>query len=168
MKCLINKHHEHYASIAAVLQHNTINGNIDTDRARFINVKINPMSPAREALAALNRIFIKLNPNTPFEYRFADDEFAEKFSFEARVGSLVGIFAALAIFISCLGLLGLSSFIAEQRTKEIGIRKVMGAPVFRLWRMLSKDFIALVVISCLIAIPAGYLLYENPYVTTFP
>lgn len=126
------------------------------DRASFINVKINPQSSASDALDAVNKIFVKNNPNTPFEYRFADDEFADKFSFEARVGKLVGIFAVLAIFISCLGLFGLASFVAEQRTKEIGIRKVMGASVSRLWQMLSKDFVILVIISCLIAIPVGY------------
>lgn len=72
------------------------------------------------------------------------------------VGKLVGIFAILAIFISCMGLFGLASFVAEQRTKEIGIRKVMGATVANLWQMLSRDFIVLVVISCIIAIPIGY------------
>ncbi|HEY5748835.1 MAG TPA: ABC transporter permease [Chryseolinea sp.] len=126
------------------------------NRASFINVKINPQASAIEALEVLNRIFAKHNPSTPFEYRFADDEFAEKFSFEARVGKLVGIFAVLAIFISCLGLFGLASFVAEQRTKEIGIRKVMGATVSILWQMLSKDFVVLVIISCFIAIPIGY------------
>jgi hypothetical protein len=131
------------------------------DRASFINVKINPQSSASEALDAVSKIFVKNNPNTPFEYRFADDEFADKFSFEARVGKLVGIFAVLAIFISCLGLFGLASFVAEQRTKEIGIRKVMGASVSGLWQMLSKDFVVLVIISCLIAIPVGYYLMND-------
>jgi putative ABC transport system permease protein len=84
------------------------------------------------------------------------DEFAEKFSFESRVGKPVTIFAVLAIFISCLGLFGLASFVAEQRTKEIGIRKVMGASVLNLWRMLAKDFVMLVVIASLIAIPIAY------------
>jgi putative ABC transport system permease protein len=126
------------------------------NRANFINVKINPQVSASDALEAITKIFVKTNPNTPFEYRFADDEFADKFSFEARVGKLVGIFAVLAIFISCLGLFGLASFVAEQRTKEIGIRKVMGAPVSKLWQMLSRDFVVLVVIACFIAIPVGY------------
>ncbi len=126
------------------------------NRAGFIAIKLNPASSASEALAELNRIFVKHNPNTPFEYRFADDEFAEKFAFEARVGKLVGIFAVLAIFISCLGLFGLASFVAEQRTKEIGIRKVLGASVANLWQMLSKDFLVLVILSCLIATPIAY------------
>ncbi len=95
--------------------------------ASFINVRIDSRHSAGEAVDELQEIFSKHNPNTPFEYKFADDEFAEKFAFETRVGKLVGIFTVLAIFISCLGLFGLASFIAEQRTKEIGIRKVMGA-----------------------------------------
>lgn len=79
----------------------------------------------------------------------------------SSIGSLTSIFAVLAIFISCLGLFGLASFVAEQRTKEIGIRKVLGASVFNLWKMLSKDFVTLVIISCCIAVPiAGYFLHE--------
>jgi ABC-type antimicrobial peptide transport system permease subunit len=104
----------------------------------------------------LNTVFAKHNPNTPFEYRFADDQYSEKFDAEARIGKLVGVFAILAIFISCLGLFGLASFIAEQRTKEIGIRKVLGASVSRLWQMLSRDFVVLVIASCFIAVPIAY------------
>ena len=126
------------------------------NQAQFINIKINSQSGATDALTALNRIFMKHNPNTPFEYEFANDEFAEKFSSEARVGKLASIFAVLAIFISCLGLFGLASFVSQQRTKEIGIRKVMGATVSGLWRLLSKDFVILVIISCIIAIPISY------------
>lgn len=132
-----------------------------SNRAGFINIRIDPRATPSEALAALNRIFVKFNPNTPFEYRFADEEFAEKFAFEARVGRLVGIFAVLAVFISLLGLFGLSSYVAEQRTKEIGIRKVMGATVSRLWQLLAKDFVVLVIISCLIALPLGYYLMNG-------
>src|SRR5690606_12515004 len=105
--------------------------------------------------------FVKYNHATPFEYGFVDAELANKFAFEARVGKLVGIFSVLAIFISCLGLFGLASFVAEQRTKEIGIRKVMGASVSRLWRMLSKDFVFLVMVACVIAIPVGYYLMND-------
>jgi len=126
------------------------------NNANFINLKISPHSSASEAIEALNKIFVRHNPGTPFEYKFADDEFADKFSFEVRVGRLVGIFAGLAVFISCLGLFGLASFVAEQRTKEIGIRKVLGASVSGLWQMLSRDFVILVIIACGIAIPIGY------------
>jgi putative ABC transport system permease protein len=126
------------------------------NRANFINIKINPQVSAGEALEVLGHVFVKHNPETPFEYTFADDEFARKFSFEERVGRLVGIFAILAIFISCLGLFGLASFVAEQRTKEIGVRKVMGASVFNLWKMLSMDFVGLVVVAVFIAAPIAY------------
>ncbi len=100
--------------------------------------------------------FYKTQSGYTFGIHLCDDEFAEKFSFEERIAKLVSIFAVLAIFISCLGLFGLASFVAEQRTKEIGIRKVLGATVSNLWQMLSKDFIILVIISCVIAIPVGY------------
>jgi ABC-type antimicrobial peptide transport system permease subunit len=131
------------------------------DRASFINIKINPASGASEAIEELNRLFVKHNPNTPFEYKFADDEFGGKFSFEARVGKLVGIFALIAIFVSCLGLFGLASFMAEQRTKEIGVRKVLGASVFNLWKMLSRDFAFLTIMACLLAAPIGYYLMDS-------
>jgi putative ABC transport system permease protein len=124
--------------------------------AHFINIKISPQYSTTEALTAVQNAFLKLNPSTPFEYRFADNEFAEKFSYEAHVGKLVGIFSILAIAVSCLGLFGLASYVAEQRTKEIGIRKIMGASVSRLWQMLSRDFLILVTIACFIAIPLGY------------
>lgn len=129
--------------------------------ANFINVRINPQVSASTALATLNKSFVKHNPSTPFEYTFADDEFADKFSSEERIGKLVGIFSLLAIFISCLGLFGLASFVAEQRTKEIGVRKVLGASVFNLWKMLSKDFVGLVLIAVLIAAPIAYYLMDS-------
>jgi putative ABC transport system permease protein len=130
------------------------------DQVNFISVRISPQASPDEALTKLGQIFVKHNPSTPFEYKFADDEFAEKFAFEQRVGRLVTIFAVLAIFISCLGLFGLASFVAEQRTKEIGIRKVMGASISGLWRLLSKDFLILVIIACFIAMPvANYLMH---------
>ncbi|MEA5402317.1 FtsX-like permease family protein [Arcicella sp. DC2W] len=95
-------------------------------------------------------------PSAPFDYKFADDEFARKFKTEERIGTLALFFAILAIFISCLGLFGLASFVAEQRTKEIGIRKVLGATVLNLWSLLSKDFLILVIISLLTATPLAY------------
>ena len=131
------------------------------DRAGFINVRIASTSAMSAAIGQLNQIFIKYNPNTPFEYRFTSDEFLDKYLFESRVGNLVGVFTILAIFISSLGLFGLASFVAEQRTKEIGIRKVLGASVPMLWRMLSKDFVGLAFISCCIAIPVGYYFAVN-------
>ncbi|MBS1529839.1 MAG: ABC transporter permease, partial [Bacteroidetes bacterium] len=101
----------------------------------------------------IGKVFEKYNPAYPFEYKFVDTEYAAKFNLEVLVSKLAGIFAALAIFISCLGLFGLAAYVAEQRTKEIGIRKVLGASVTQVWTLLSKDFVVLVIISCVIASP---------------
>jgi putative ABC transport system permease protein len=119
-------------------------------------IKLNPAISAHEAMDKIEVVFKKLDTEHPFEYQFVDQEYATKFGNEKRVGKLSSVFAALAIFISCLGLFALSSFVAEQRKKEIGIRKVMGASVFGLWRMLSKDFLSLVIVAILISIPAAY------------
>jgi ABC-type antimicrobial peptide transport system permease subunit len=115
----------------------------------------------QEGLAKVEAVFRKYNPAAPFEYKFTDEEYARKFEDEKRIGNLSTFFAILAVFISCLGLFGLASFVAEQRTKEIGVRKVLGASVFNLWQMLSKDFVNLVIISCAIAIPISwYFLHQ--------
>ncbi|WP_245752752.1 ABC transporter permease [Chitinophaga arvensicola] len=116
-------------------------------------LRIHPKIPVRQALAKIEPVFKKYNPGSPFDFRFIDDIYAKKFADEERIGRLAGIFAALAIFISCLGLFGLASFMVEQRVKEIGVRKVLGATVFNLWKLLSKDFLVLVIFSCVIAIP---------------
>lgn len=130
-----------------------IKGHVGTS---VINVKINPKVSAGEALPKIAAVFKKIVPSAPFEYKFADEEYNTKFAAEQRIGTLAAIFAGLAIFISCLGLFGLASFVAEQRTKEIGVRKVLGASVFNLWGMLSANFIRLVVLSQLIASPIAY------------
>jgi ABC-type antimicrobial peptide transport system permease subunit len=127
----------------------------------MVMMKLNPALSAHEALNRAETVFRKFIPDQPFEYHFTDQDFARKFSEEERVGSLATVFAVLAIFISCLGLFGLASFMAEQRTKEIGIRKVLGASVFSLWRLLCKDFVLLVIISLLIASPAAYWFMHN-------
>src|SRR6187401_636030 len=106
-------------------------------------------------------VFDKYNPAFPFEYQFADEQYAKKFNYEELVGNLAAIVAILAIFISCLGLFGMASFIAEQRIKEIGVRKVLGASVFNVWRLLSIDFILLVIIALLIAVPVAYYFMRN-------
>ncbi|MFC4874582.1 ABC transporter permease [Negadavirga shengliensis] len=140
---------------------------IDTfNRIKFINIKINPQVSAGKAIAEIESIFKKHHPATPFEYQFADEEFAAKFLNEERIGRLAGFFAILAVFISCLGLFGLASFVAEQRTKEIGIRKILGASVATLWGMLSSDFVVLVMISCFIAIPVSYF-YLNGWLLQY-
>ena len=123
--------------------------------------RLNPNRSAHEGLAAIAAVCKTYSPSVPFSYKFVDDEYAAKFATEQRVGSLAIGFAILAIFISCLGLFGMAQFMAEQRTKEIGVRKVLGATVLGLWSMLSKDFVRLVVISLLIAIPTAYYLMNN-------
>ncbi len=110
----------------------------------------------QDAITKLTAIFNQYNPAYPYTYTFADDNYAAKFKLETLLGKLSGLFAALAIFISCLGLFGLAAYVAEQRTKEIGIRKVLGASVLQVWLMLSKDFIVLVLISCVIASPVAF------------
>jgi ABC-type antimicrobial peptide transport system permease subunit len=130
-------------------------------RINVINIKIRPSSSAQDALAKIERVYKKYDPANPFEYNFADEQFAKKFGNEMRIAKLATVFASLAIFISCLGLFGLASFVAEQRTKEIGIRKVMGASIGQLWQLISRDFIVLVIISCFIAIPISFYLMKN-------
>jgi putative ABC transport system permease protein len=110
----------------------------------------------QDALNGIEAIHKKLNPDFPFTYQFAEAEFENLYKTESLVKSLSIIFAILAITISCLGLLGLVIFVTEQRTKEIGIRKVLGATVANIWTLLSKDFVVLVIISCLIAAPIAY------------
>jgi ABC-type antimicrobial peptide transport system permease subunit len=129
---------------------------ISRDGGSVMIVKINPEMSSREALSKIEGVFKKYNPEAPFEYKFVDEDYARKFNDEERIGKLASSFAALAIFISCLGIFGLASFVAEQKAKEIGVRKVLGASVFTLWKMLSRDFILLVTISLLIAIPTSF------------
>ena len=131
------------------------------DANAYMNIRINPNMSMSNAIAKTEAVFKRIVPAVPFDYEFADTEYALKFSNEERIGKLASVFATLAIFISCLGLFGLASFIAEKRTKEIGVRKVLGATVYNLWKMLSKDFVILVIISCLIAVPvAWYYLHQ--------
>jgi ABC-type antimicrobial peptide transport system permease subunit len=129
--------------------------------SEYINIKLNAQASASKALSQIEPVFKKHNPETPFEYEFADKVFANKFAFEERVGKLAGTFAIIAVFISCLGLFGLAAFVAEQRTKEIGIRKILGASVTNLWSMLSKDFVVLVMAAFLIAIPVSYYFLDG-------
>jgi putative ABC transport system permease protein len=130
----------------------TLNKNAGT----VIAISIAPQVGTSTALSKIEAAFKKYNPGAPFEYKFVNDQYANKFSSEVRIGKLAGFFAMLAIFISCLGLFGLASFVAEQRTKEIGVRKVLGATMLNVWKLLSKDFVILVFVSLLIASPLAY------------
>jgi len=125
-------------------------------KPNWVNIKINPSVSTQQALIKIEDVLKKVAPTIPFDYKFVDEEYKAKFLAEVRIGKLASLFSSLAIFISCLGLFGMASFIAEQRTKEIGIRKVLGASITNLCTLLSKDFVLLVIISCVIAIPVAY------------
>jgi ABC-type antimicrobial peptide transport system permease subunit len=107
-------------------------------------------------LPKIEAVFKNIIPSAPFDYQFVDEQYDKKFAAEERIGKLATFFASLAIFISCLGLFGLASFMAEQRTKEIGVRKVLGASITDLWLLLSKDFVKLVLLAFLIAAPLAW------------
>ncbi|HTQ26670.1 MAG TPA: FtsX-like permease family protein [Puia sp.] len=124
-------------------------------------MRVKPTVSMKDALPKIAAIFKTLIPSAPFDYQFADEDYALKFAAEQRMGKLAGFFAALAALISGLGLLALASFTAEQRTKEIGVRKVLGASVLRIWGLLSTEFVALVLISLLVAIPVSYFLMQK-------
>lgn len=132
----------------------------------YYNVRLNPENSVQENLKLLEGVFKSHFPNLPFEYEFIDEQFGQKFATEERIARLAGIFTILAIFISCLGLFGLASFVAEQRTKEIGVRKVLGASVGNLWMMLSREFVILVGLSLMIAIPIAWYVMQN-WITKF-
>jgi hypothetical protein len=122
-------------------------------RCNVITMRLNANIPVHRTLSGLEPIFKRYNPVSPFLYYFNDEEFAQKFAAENQIGRIALVFSSLAIFISCLGLFALAAFIAEQRTKEIGLRKVLGAGVVNLWVLLSTDFVRLVLLSMCIAMP---------------
>ena len=119
----------------------------------FIYVRIKSRAHVEQALAKIAEVMKKDNPAYPFEYKFVDDQFNQMFQNETLTSKVSTVFASLAIMISCLGLFGLATYTAERRIKEIGIRKVLGASVSGITTLLSKDFLQLVAISCLIAFP---------------
>jgi len=123
----------------------------DPSPQSVILYRLSPQITTQDAIVKLGPIFSKYNPAYPFDYQFEDADYAAKFNSEMLIGRLGGIFAGLAIFISCLGLFGLAAYMAEQRNKEIGIRKVLGASVSQIWLLLTEDFIVPLLISCLIA-----------------
>jgi ABC-type antimicrobial peptide transport system permease subunit len=133
----------------------------DPANTYILSVRLKADADVQKALAATSQVIKTNNPGYPFEYRFLNDEFAQQFKTETLTGKLSGVFAALAVFISCLGLFGLAAYAAERRTKEIGIRKVLGASVLLLTSLLSKDFLKLVLLSCLIAFPIAWGIMHN-------
>jgi putative ABC transport system permease protein len=127
----------------------------------LINARLNPAKTQKDALALAEKVVKKYNPSAPFSYWFVDEEYGRKFASEMRIGKLSAFFAILAIFISCLGLFGMASFMAEQKVKEIGVRKVLGASVAQLWGLMSREFVWLITISLLIAIPLACYFMEQ-------
>ncbi len=134
---------------------------IDKNWYSLYSIKLKTSQTSSEAIEKIEKVFKNINPGSPFAYTFANLEYNKKFAAEERIGKLASFFAILAIIISCLGIFGLASFVAEQRTKEIGVRKVLGASIFNLWQLLSKDFVVLVLISCFIAAPIAYFYLSN-------
>src|SRR5215203_1272445 len=112
-------------------------------------------------LKSIESTWNKLDPNEPFEYSFLDDDFAKNYAAENRLSSIVSYFTIIAILISCLGLFGLATFSAEQRTKEIGIRKVLGATSFNIVGLLSKDFLKLVMVAVIVASPIAWYVMQK-------
>ena len=124
-------------------------------------LRIKPQSNMEQALSKIEAVMKKNNPAYPFNYRLVDDQFSQMFLSETLISKLSRVFAALAIIISCLGLFGLAAYTAERRTKEIGVRKVLGASVSGIASLLSKDFIKLVAVSCIIAFPAAWWMMHS-------
>ncbi len=129
---------------------------LSNGQGNVINIRLNPAAGPAASIEKIKDVFEKYDPGSPFEYQFVDEAYANKFSDEVRVGKLTTFFSLLAVLISCLGLFGVASFIAEQRTKEIGVRKVLGATIISVWGLLSRDFVVLVCIAFLIATPGAY------------
>ena len=126
-----------------------------------INFKLDNSHSTADNLKRIEQVFKKYNPDYPFEYNFVDQEYGKKFGNEQRMGTLASLFAGLTIIISCLGLFGLAAYMAQNRIKEIGVRKILGASVMGVTTMLSKDFLKLVMISFVIASPiAWWFMYK--------
>jgi ABC-type antimicrobial peptide transport system permease subunit len=132
--------------------------------ASWFNVmhfRLNPARPVAENLRVAGQVFRQFNPQYPFEYSFADEAYARKFDDQKRIGKLAALFAALTIFISCLGLFGLSAYMAQSRTKEIGVRRVLGASINSIAALLSKDFLKLVLVAIMVASPLAWWLMRT-------
>jgi ABC-type antimicrobial peptide transport system permease subunit len=131
---------------------------------RFDNtmyVRIKAQGNIESAVKKIGEVIKEDNPAYPFEYQFVDDQFNQMFTNEQLISKLSRVFATLAIIISCLGLFGLAAYTAERRTKEIGIRKVLGASISGITTLLSKDFLQLVAISCIVAFPVAWWMMHS-------
>jgi ABC-type antimicrobial peptide transport system permease subunit len=139
-----------------------VNGNYS-----FLTIRLKPGKDLSAQLAKMEAVMKTDNPGYPVDFQFVDEQFNNRFEWQAHIGTLAGVFAVLAILISCLGLFGLAAYTAERRTKEIGIRKVLGASVSGLAALLSAEFLQLVALSCLIAFPMAWWLMHG-WLADFP
>jgi ABC-type antimicrobial peptide transport system permease subunit len=121
-----------------------------------IHFKLNSAKTVAEDLRLAEQVFKQFNPEYPFEYTFIDEDYAKKFDDQKRTGKLAALFAGLTIFISCLGLFGLATYMAQNRIKEIGVRRVLGASVQSITTLLSKDFLKLVLVAVVLASPLAW------------
>ncbi|WP_449438180.1 ABC transporter permease [Pedobacter steynii] len=133
----------------------------NADNSDVITMRLNTTHNIHESIDQITKITKELNPDFPVEIKFVDSLVAEKFEHEQMLSVISNLFAGLSIFVSCLGLFGLSAFSAEQRTKEIGIRKVLGASLTGIITLLSVSFVKTVIIAMVLAMPIGYLIMEN-------
>jgi hypothetical protein len=134
---------------------------VSYDGMGYLTMRLNPAMSATNALKKVEEVIHRRDPGSPFEYKFQDEDYARLFHDQERMGKLAAIFAVLAIAISCIGIFGLAAFAASRRIKEIGIRKVLGASVFKLWGMLSLEFIWLVLLAIAIAFPVAWYLTQQ-------
>ncbi len=139
---------------------------INIDNVYNMVIRLNPVKSSSQSIAQLEKTWKKYVTNVPFQYEFVDQQYGSKFESEERIGKLSSYFAVLAVLISCLGIFGMASFVAEQRTKEIGIRKVLGASVLSLWQLMTRDFALLVLFSCIIASPIAWY-YLNDWLSGY-
>lgn len=131
-----------------------------SSKHRYILIKVNPTNLS-ETISFVEKEIAYFSPDYPFEYSFLDDVFNNMYKAEFTLGKIFNYFTLLALIIACMGLFGLAAFMMEQRTKEIGIRKVLGADIFQIVTLLNKDFLKLIGISFLISLPIGWLLANN-------
>jgi ABC-type antimicrobial peptide transport system permease subunit len=133
---------------------------VNQEHLNYMIVRI-PPEDVSASLGLIEKTWKRVIPDYPFEYRFMDDRYDRGYRAEQRIGTLLKYFAILAVFVACLGLFGLASFMAEKRTKEIGIRKVLGASIGQVARLLCKEFFILVVVANVIAWPAAYFIMNK-------
>jgi putative ABC transport system permease protein len=137
------------------------------DQSYVVTATINGSKGVSHSLAIFKSVFEKYSPAQIFDYQFVDQEYGKKFGEEERISKLASFFSLLAIFISCMGIFGLATLMADQRLKEIGIRKVMGSSVYNIWQLISRDFIKLAALSLLIASPVAWY-FTNQWLQDYP